>query len=129
MHAIHTADAPTPLGHYVQAQASRGHLFVSVQLPVTPGDDPHRLVGAPADQQATRVMANLGAILEAAGCTPRDVVKLMLYVAGIEHWDAANAAAAGFLGPHKPARGVLAVSALHRGYLVAADLVAEVPRA
>ena len=129
MQPLHTSRAPEPLGHYVQAQRSGPHLFVSTQLPVVPGDEPHALRDAPVAQQAERVLANLGAILEEASAGPADVVRLTIYLTQIEDWDQVNAACDAFFGTHKPARGVLAIAALHMGYRVAADLVAEVPTA
>ena len=130
MQPLHTPRAPEPLGHYVQAQRTGNLLFLSTQLPVVPGTgaehDPHALRDASPADQARQVLANMGAILAEAGCGPEHVVRLTIYLTRIEDWDEVNGACNAFFGAHKPARGVLAIAALHMGYRVAADLVAEV---
>lgn len=127
MKTIRTESAPAPLGHYEQAIVSRGMLYLSTQLPIVPGETPHKLANASVGEQAAQLFKNLQALLQAASCTPKDIVRLTLYVTSMQNWEPLNEAATRFLGNHKPARGVICVPSLHMGYSVSADLVAEAP--
>ncbi|WP_053146829.1 RidA family protein [Pseudomonas sp. P97.38] len=122
---IHTPQAAAPGGHYTQAVVHRGVLYVSGQLPVR-ADGSHS-VGEPFEAQACIALDNLMAILGAAGCTPGDLVKVTVYVAGIEHWPAFDRLYARYLGEHRPARAVVPVPALHHGYLIEIEALAGVP--
>jgi len=119
---IATQSAPAPGGHYSQAVAYGDLVFISGQLPnVSAGAD-----GASADfeSQARRALANLLAVLDAAGCSTDEVLKVTAYIVGIEHWPAFNRAYADVMGSARPARSVVPVPALHHGYLIEIDAVA-----
>ena len=119
---ISTPEAPTPAGHYAQAVVHGDLVYVSGQLPGRP--DGTRLTEAPFGDQATQALANLLAILRAAGCGPERVLKVTVYIAGVEHWPAFDGAFAAAFGSWHPARAVVPVPALHHGYLVEVDAVA-----
>ena len=119
---IVTDAAPTPAGHYAQATASGDLLFVAGQLPVRP--DGTHLADAPFEEQARQVLANLLAIVRAGGSGPERVLKVNVYIAGIEHWPAFNRVYAELFGEAKPARAVVPVPDLHHGYLVEVDAIA-----
>jgi reactive intermediate/imine deaminase len=119
---IVTDRAPIARGHYSQAIAHAGLLYVSGQLPLDPTDPERRLEGF--DGQARQVLANVIAIVEAAGSSRDLILKTTVYVAGIEHWPRFNAIYAEMMGQHRPARTVVPVTALHYGYLVEMDAVA-----
>ncbi|CDF95101.1 Translation initiation inhibitor [Pseudomonas sp. SHC52] len=69
------------------------------------------------------------AILDAAGCTTSDLVKVTVYVAGVKHWPAFDKIYAETMGNHRPARAVVPVPELHHGYLVEIEAVARVSTA
>lgn len=119
---VATPDAPAPGGHYSQAVIHGGLVYVSGQLPVVVGA-PHDSA-APFDVQARRALANLLAILAAAGSSPASLLKVSVYIVGVEHWPAFNAVYAEMLGAAKPARSVVTVPDLHYGYLVEIDAIA-----
>ena len=119
---IQTAAAALPGGHYSQAVAYQGLLHVSGQLPVRP--DGHA-VAASFAEQAQIALDNLCAILAAAGRGPQDLLKVTVYVVGIEHWPTFDRLYAGFLGEHRPARAVVPVPQLHHGYLVEIEALAR----
>ncbi len=75
--------------------------------------------------QASIALDNLVAILSAAGRSTSDLLKVTVYVAGIEHWPAFDRIYAGYLGEHRPARAVVPVPALHHGYLIEIEAVAR----
>jgi len=122
MKRISTPAAPTARGHYSQAVVHAGLVYVAGQLPVVP-EDPERHLES-FDGQARQVLANVIAILEAAGSGRELIVKATVYIADIAHWPAFNAIYAEVLGAHRPARTVVPVPQLHHGYLVEMDVIA-----
>ena len=119
---IATDAAPPPGGHYAQATASGDLLFVAGQLPVRP--DGTHTTDLPFEEQARQALANLLAIVRAGGSGPERVLKVNVYIAGIEHWPAFNRVYAELFGDARPARAVVPVPELHFGYLVEVDAIA-----
>jgi len=119
---IATAEAPTPAGHYSQATAHDGLLFVAGQIPVRP-DGTHRF-GDAFEDQARQALANLLAIVRAGGSAPERILKVNVYIVDIAHWPAFNAVYAELFGDARPARAVIPVPELHHGYLVEVDAIA-----
>jgi 2-iminobutanoate/2-iminopropanoate deaminase len=119
---VSTDRAPAAGGHYSQAVKHGGLIYVSGQLPVQLGAA-HNTEAAFEDQ-ARLALANLLAVLDAAGSTPRHLLKVTVYLVGIENWPRFNAVYAEILGAIKPARSIVPVPALHYGYLVEIDAVA-----
>ena len=122
---IHTTAAAAPGGHYAQAVSYQGLLYISGQLPVR-ADGSHS-ADQSFDVQASIALDNLLAILTQAGCQPDDLLKVTLYIVGIEHWPELDKRYARCLGEHRPARAVVPVPALHHGYLIEVDAIARHP--
>ncbi|MCV4275600.1 RidA family protein [Pseudomonas capsici] len=120
---IHTPNAASPGGHYSQAVRHQGLLWVSGQLPVR-ADGSHS-VTEPFEVQAAIALSNLMAILEKAGSGVDDLLKVTVYIVGIEHWPAFDQLYARYLGQHRPARAVVPVPVLHHGYLLEIEAVAR----
>ncbi|TDV41534.1 reactive intermediate/imine deaminase [Pseudomonas graminis] len=120
---IHTAHAAAPGGHYSQAVAYGGLVYVSGQLPVRANGE--HSADQPFEVQASIALDNLVAILSEAGLSPSDLLKVTVYVVGIEHWPAFDRLYARYLGEHRPARAVVPVPVLHHGYLVEIEAVAR----
>jgi reactive intermediate/imine deaminase len=123
MELIQSPGLPAPGGHYSQAVTAGGLVFLSGILPSSaaaaePGT-------AAFEAQCGSVFEQCELVLRAAGCGFADVVQCTAYIVGVEHWPAFNAAYARVFGPHKPARAVVPVPALHYGFLVEVQLVAE----
>ncbi|CAN7307806.1 RidA family protein [Massilia sp. LjRoot122] len=122
MEFIQSPELPAPGGHYSQAVVTRGGLvFVSGVLPA------RELAGLSFEAQCASVFEQCGKILRAAGCGLNDVVQCTAYLADVAYWPAFNALYAGVFGAHRPARAVVPVPALHYGFLVEVQLVAEQP--
>ena len=124
MKSVSTLSAPTARGHYSQAIVHAGIAYVAGQLPIAPGDPQPQL--ADFDAQARQVIANVIAIVEAAGSSRDLILRTTVYIADIAHWPAFNAIYAEMLGSHRPARTVVPVAQLHYGYLVEMDAIAAV---
>ena len=121
---ISTDAAPAAGGHYSQAIVHGGIAYIAGQLPIVPGDPQRRL--AAFEAQARQVIANVLAIVEAAGGSRELILRTTVYIADIAHWPAFNAIYAEMLGAHRPARTVVPVPQLHYGYLVEMDAIAAV---
>ena len=120
MNFITTSDAPPAGGHYSQAVAANGLLFVAGQLPIRLGG------GIPEgiDAQTRQALANVEAILKAAGSGLDRVVSATVYVSDITLWPEVNRVYAEIFGAHKPARTVAVSPQLHFGALVEVQTIA-----
>jgi 2-iminobutanoate/2-iminopropanoate deaminase len=122
---ISTKDAPAAIGPYSQAVRAGGLLFVSGQIPLDPASG--QIVAGDVAAQTARVLENLRAILSAAGCGFKDVVRSTIYLVDLAHFATVNEAyARAFTAPF-PARVTVQVSALPRGALVEIDAIAVQP--
>jgi len=113
---IETPDAPTPGGHSSQATAYGGLVFVSGQLSIDP-ETGERKTGS-IEERTEQALANVGAILRAAGSDWGRVLKVTVYVAATGLWGAVNAVYARVLGEHRPARAIIPSGTLHHGFLI-----------
>jgi reactive intermediate/imine deaminase len=120
--AVLTDSAPRPAGHYAQAVVSGAHVFVSGQLPIRPDGQPLDDDGFEA--QARQAIQNLLEVLDAAGSSPKHLLKVTAYIVGIANWPRFNAIYASMLPDARPARSVVPVPELHYGYLVEIDAIA-----
>lgn len=119
---IATETAPRAFGHYAQATEAAGVVYVSGQLAARA--DGTSLANEPFDIQARQALANILAIVEAAGLGRDCIAKVTAYLVGVEHWAAFNAIYAEALGEHRPARAVVPVPELHHGYLIELEAIA-----
>ena len=122
MRFVATPDAPAARGHYSQAVVHAGLVYVAGQLPIDPANPEGRLEAF--DAQARQVIANVAAILAAAGSGLDHVLRSTVYIADVAHWPRFNAIYAEAFGAHRPARTVVPVAGLHYGYLVEMDVIA-----
>ncbi|SOC82597.1 reactive intermediate/imine deaminase [Ensifer adhaerens] len=121
---VNTDRAPAPAGHYVQAKIAGQHVYISGQLPIRPD-------GAPLDSdafeaQTEQAIDNMLAILQAAGGSPADLVRVTAYIVGVSNWPHFNRVYARRLNDAKPARTVVPVPELHYGYLIEIDAIAVI---
>ncbi len=120
---IHTVAAPGAIGPYSQAVAAGGYVFTSGQIGLDPASG--QLVEGGIEAQTRQVMANLAAVLAAAGLTFADVVKTTIFLIDMNDFAAVNAVyGESFEDGPKPARSTVAVAALPRGARVEIEAVA-----
>jgi 2-iminobutanoate/2-iminopropanoate deaminase len=119
---INTPNAPKPAGHYSQATVYNGLVFVAGQLSIDPATGAHKI--GSIEEQTEQALNNVLAILQAAGSDWSRVLKMTVYVADINLWDAVNKVYSRMLGEHRPARAVIPTGALHHGFLIEIDAVA-----
>ena len=121
---ILTDAAPAPAGHYSQAMRSGNELYISGQLPIRA--DKAALPDMSFETQVRQALANVLAILEAAGGQSSDLLRVTAYIVGVENWPEFNCIYADILGDARPARTVVPVPELHYGFLVEVDAIARI---
>ncbi|CAN5762968.1 RidA family protein [soil metagenome] len=124
--AISTTDAPAAVGPYSQAIRTGELVFTAGQLGIDPRSG--ELAGDGVAQQAERAIANLEAILVAAGSGLASLVKVTVFLADIDEWSAVNEVYARLIPEPFPARSAFAVKDLPRGARVEIEAVATVGR-
>lgn len=123
MEPVHSENAPAPVGPYSQAVAHAGLVFASGQIPLDPRTG--KLVPGEIEAQTERVIANLAAVLEAAGSSLARVVKTTVYVTDLALFARINAVyARHFTGRVPPARATVQVAALPLGAAIEIDAIA-----
>jgi 2-iminobutanoate/2-iminopropanoate deaminase len=119
---IETPDAPVPGGHYSQAVVHNGLVYLSGILPITSSGE--KLANATIIEQTEQILANLDAILKAAGTQRDKVLKVTVFIADITAWGDVNQVYAQFFGDHRPARSVVPCSPLHYGFGIELEAIA-----
>jgi len=119
---INTKNAAPAGGHYVQATAFQNLVFISGQLPVR-ADGTHTF-SEPFEVQARQAINNLLEIVKEAGSNTSQILKVTVYIVGVEYWPDFNKIYAEMLGDVKPARAIVPVPELHHGYLVEIEAIA-----
>ena len=121
---INTPNAPVPGGHYSQAVVHNGQIYLSGILPITPAGE--KLSDATIAEQTEQILANLEAILQAAGSQRANVLKVTVFISDIAAWSTVNQIYAQFFGDHRPARSVVPCSTLHYGFGIELEAIAIV---
>ena len=121
---ISTDRAPAAVGPYSQAVRAGDLVFTAGQL----GTDPASGEFAADDVggQAEQALANLAAILDAAGSGLDQLVKVTVFLADIAEWPAMNEVYSRVIPSPYPARSAFAVKDLPRGARVEIEAVATV---
>lgn len=124
---IRTDQAPAPVGPYNQAIAATGKMiFVAGQIPLDPQTG--AIVGEDnVTQQTEQSLANLKAILTAAGATLQDVVKTTVLLADMNDFADMNAVYAQYFeASTAPARACFQVARLPKDVRVEIECIAVV---
>ncbi|NEO94074.1 MAG: RidA family protein [Moorea sp. SIO3G5] len=124
---IRTSNAPAPVGPYNQAIAVSGQMiFVAGQIPLDPSTG--EIVGGnDVAKQTEQVMANLEAILVAAGAKIPDIVKTTVFLADMNDFATVNQIYAKYFNEEEaPARACVEVSRLPKDVLVEIECIAVI---
>jgi 2-iminobutanoate/2-iminopropanoate deaminase len=122
LRAVHTDHAPAAIGPYAQAVVANGFLFTAGQIPLDPATG--QVIAGDVAAQTERVLANLAAVLEAAGTSWTAVVRTTVFLHDMNDFPTVNQVYARVLGAARPARSTVQVAALPRGVLVEIDAIA-----
>ena len=125
---IKTDGAPPALGTYSQAIRTGDLVFVTGQT----GRDPDTgKLEEGLEAQTRRMLSNIDAVLNAAGCTAADIVKVTLLLSDIKDFKAVDQIYAAWLPglgiTPLPARTAFSASSLPAGALVMLDVIAAYP--
>lgn len=124
-HAITTGDAPKAVGPYSQAIVAGDLIFCSGQVPLDPATG--QVVEGDVRACVDRIMANLAAVLAAAGAALDDVVRTTIFLADMNDYPAVNEAYGAHFPGTPPARSTVQVARLPLGVPVEIDAIAVKP--
>ncbi len=119
---VSTDNAPKAIGPYSQAVGAGGFVFLSGQIPLDPRTGV--LVPGTVQDQCRTVLENAGAILTAAGCGLRNVVKVVIYLRDMGDFSAINEVYGSFFPSEPPARATIEVSRLPKDASLEMDFIA-----
>jgi 2-iminobutanoate/2-iminopropanoate deaminase len=120
---VHSDQAPKAIGPYSQAVIVGDLVYTAGQIALDPAT--MEVVAGGVAEQTARVMANLKAVLEAAGTGFDRVVKTTVFLADMKDFPAMNAVYAAAFGDHRPARSTVQAAALPLGARVEIEAVAR----
>ena len=118
---VSTENAPAAIGPYSQAIVCGNMVFTSGQIPINPATG--AVETTTIQDQATQVMKNLGAVLQAAGSSFEKAVKTTCFLADMNDFAAFNAVYAEYFTT-KPARSCVAIKTLPKNVLVEVEVIA-----
>ncbi len=119
---LSTTSGAAPIGAYSQGLRAGDFVFVSGQGPLDPQTG--QIVGTTIEEQTTRVLENIKAILEAAGASMANVVKVTAYLSDLSLFERYNRVYATHFPDPKPTRTTVGSQLL--GILVEIDAIAYV---
>lgn len=119
---IITKDAPAPVGPYSQAVQVGPFLHCSGQIAIDPATD--QVLQGDVQEQAVQVMKNIEAVLKAANCSFKDVVKTTIYLTSMSDFARVNEVYGSYFKENPPARSTVAVSGLPKGVQVEIEVFA-----
>ena len=121
MEVITSKEAPAAIGPYSQAIVVNGMVYTSGQIPLVP--ETGEMAAGGVKEQTAQVIANLRAVLSAAGSDLDHVVKTSCFLTDMGDFATFNEVyAAAFT--QKPARSCVAVLALPKGARVEIEAIA-----
>jgi 2-iminobutanoate/2-iminopropanoate deaminase len=123
---IRTDRAPGPFqgAPYNQAVRVGDIVFVAGQLGINL--ETGELAGAGIAEQTEQIMANLGAILDAAGSSLDNLVKTTVFLMDLGDFSGMNEVYARHVGDRPPARSTVQISGLPSGAVVEIEAIAHV---
>ena len=122
---IHSNEAPNAIGPYSQAVRVGDTVYLSGQIPLDP--QTMELVEGDIGARARRVFDNLAAVMEEAGGSLSDIVKLTIYLVDLEQFGQVNEVMAEYFDAPFPSRATIAVAALPTGAPIEVEAVAHLP--
>lgn len=119
---IQTNDAPAPIGPYNQAVQMGDFLFVSGQIPLDTATG--ALITSGIQDETTKVMENLSAILTSAEMSFDNVLKSTIFITDMQQFSEINSVYAKYFTKDFPARETVQVAGLPKGVNVEISVIA-----
>jgi 2-iminobutanoate/2-iminopropanoate deaminase len=120
---IYSTNAPAAIGPYSQAIRAGQFVFASGQLGIDPQTGK---LQEGVEAQARQALANVQALLAAAGSSTAHVVKSTIFLADLADFARVNALYSEVFQHEPPARSTVQVAALPLGALVEIEVIALV---
>lgn len=118
---ISTPNAPAAIGPYSQAVRADRTIYLSGQIALDPATG--KLVDGGIQPQAEQVFRNMRAVVEAAGGSLGQCVKLTLFLTDLAHFPVVNEIMQRHFAQPYPARSTVGVASLPRGALFEAEAI------
>ncbi len=119
---IHSENAPKALGPYSQAVKAGNTIYCSGQIPINPATG--AIEATTIEGQTRQSIANLSAVLAAAGASLANVVKTTVFIKDMNDFAALNGVYAEMFGDTKPARSCVEVARLPKDVKVEIECIA-----
>ncbi|MFC1489776.1 RidA family protein [Candidatus Latescibacterota bacterium] len=119
---VNTDKAPEPVGPYSQAVIAGQFVYCSGQIAINPSTG--EIDDSSIETETAQVMDNLKAVLDEAGSSFKNAVKMTIYVRNMNDFGRINEVYGSYFGDNPPARATVEVSALPKGVNVEIDCVA-----
>ena len=120
---IEAKNVPKAIGPYSQAVKAGNFVFTSGQIALDPKTN--QMVGNDIAGQATQIFENLKNLLQAAGTSLDNAVKVNVYLKDMNDFQKMNETYEKYV-KNKPARATIQAAALPKNALVEIDVIAEV---
>jgi 2-iminobutanoate/2-iminopropanoate deaminase len=121
MKIVSTSNAPAAIGPYSQAIQAGNLVFTSGQIPLLPNGE---LLQGTVEEQTHQVFKNLQAVLEAAGVSFNEVVKVTVFIKNMNDFAKINEIYAQYFADHKPARSTVEVARLPKDVMLEIEGIA-----
>jgi 2-iminobutanoate/2-iminopropanoate deaminase len=106
------AQTPPARGHYSAAILATGTRILEISGALAEGPDGEPVGGGDAEAQARRCLENIDGILQAAGASKDDIVRIGVFLTDMADRPAVARAREEYFGSHRPAATLVAVKAL-----------------
>jgi len=122
MEIVRTEKAPLPLSCYSQAVKVGGFVFVAGQVPLNP--ETKKTVEGGIEAQTRRVLENVKAIVEAAGSSMENVVKVTVFLKDMGDFKRMNDVYCMYFKNNHPARTAVQAQLVMPEWLIEIDAIA-----
>lgn len=119
---ISTDAAPKAIGPYSQAVVANGFLFISGQGAINPDTNEYKPMSI--DQETDQALKNLQTILESAGSSLAEVVKVTVFLKDMKEFSLMNEVYKKYFVENPPARSAIEASNLPKGFKVEIEAIA-----
>lgn len=119
---VSTDKAPKAIGPYSQAVKIRNMVYTSGQIALNPKTG--ELIDGGIEEQTAQVLENLKSILEAAGASLDNAIKVTVFLNDINDFSKMNEIYSKYF-KNKPARSTVQVACLPKKAKIEIDVIAE----
>ena len=123
---VRTSRAPLPIAPYSQAIKAGGFCFTAGQGPINPKNG--KVVQGDIKQQTRQTLENIKAILEKAGTSMENVLKVTVFLKDIRDFSAVNEVYGQYFRENPPARTCLQAGGLPLDISLEVEVIAIIPK-